>query len=187
MFYWQFCNLFLNELGMEYVQFKQSIGQMAEVIFLYLMPFFFARYGVKKMLLIGMLAWVLRFIFFGFGDLESWSILLYLGLAFHGVCFDFFFVTGQLYTDKKAPKEIQAQAQGLISLITFGLGWFFGSIVAGKIVDAYSITEMVDSVEKTIGHDWQSIWIYPSVMAVVITIFFLLFFNDKTVVGRDNE
>ena len=94
---------------MKYVQFKQSIGQMAEVIFLFLMPFFFARYGVKKMLLIGMLAWVLRFIFFGFGDLETWAFLLYLGLALHGVCFDFFFVTGQLYTDNKASKDIQAR------------------------------------------------------------------------------
>jgi len=151
------------------------------------MPFFFARYGVKKMLLIGMWAWVLRFIFFGFGDLGMLSFLLYLGLALHGVCFDFFFVTGQLYTDKKAPKEIQAQAQGLISLITFGLGWFCGSIVAGKIVDAYSITEIVDGVEKTVGHNWQSIWLYPAVMAIIILIFFQLFFKDDAVVGRDKS
>jgi nucleoside transporter len=186
MFYWQFCNLFLNELGMEYVQFKQSIGQMAEVIFLYLMPFFFARYGVKKMLVVGMLAWVMRFMFFGFGDLGSGAIFLYLGLALHGVCYDFFFVTGQLYTDKKAPREIQAQAQGLISLITFGLGWFVGSIVAGRVVDAYSVTEIVNAVEMTVGHDWQTIWIYPSIMAIGILIFFQIFFKDKTVVGRED-
>ena len=187
MFYWQFCNLFLNELGMEYVQFKQSIGQMAEVIFLYLMPFFFARYGVKKMLVVGMLAWTLRFIFFGFGDLGAGAVLLYLGLALHGVCYDFFFVTGQLYTDKKAPKEIQAQAQGLISLITFGLGWFVGSVVAGRVVDAYSATEIVNAVEMTVGHDWQTIWIYPSLMAIAILIFFQIFFKDDAVVGREDS
>jgi nucleoside transporter len=184
MFYWQFCNLFLNELGMTYVQFKQSIGQMAEVIFLYLMPWFFIRYGVKKMLLIGMFAWMFRFIFFGLGDLGYLSILLYTGLALHGVCYDFFFVTGQLYTDKKATKDIQAQAQGLISLITFGLGWFVGSLLAGKIVDAYAI---VDSAGKIINHNWQSIWIFPSAMAFVLIIFFSVFFKDKAVVGREKE
>ena len=134
------------------------------------------------MLLIGMFAWMFRFIFFGFGNLDYLAILLYTGLALHGVCYDFFFVTGQLYTDKKAPREIQAQAQGLISLITFGLGWFVGSLLAGKIVDAYSI---VDSAGKIIGHNWQNIWIYPSLMAVVIIIFFSIFFNDKAVVGRE--
>ncbi len=185
MFYWQFCNLFLNEIGMEYVQFKQSIGQMAEVIFLFLMPLFFARLGVKKMLLIGMLAWVGRFVCFGFGDLHTMAFLLYTGLALHGVCYDFFFVTGQLYTDMKAPKEIQAQAQGLISLITFGLGWFVGSLLAGRVIDAYAIKEIVKGVEKAVSHDWQAIWVTPIIMAVVITAFFVIFFNDKAVVGRD--
>ncbi len=185
MFYWQFCNLFLNEIGMEYVQFKQSIGQMAEVIFLFLMPLFFARLGVKKMLLIGMLAWVGRFVCFGFGDLHTMAFLLYTGLALHGVCYDFFFVTGQLYTDMKAPKEIQAQAQGLISLITFGLGWFVGSLLAGRVIDAYAIKEIVEGVEKAVSHDWQAIWLIPIILAVVITAFFVIFFNDKAVVGRD--
>lgn len=185
MFYWQFCNLFLNEIGMEYVQFKQSIGQMAEVIFLFLMPLFFARLGVKNMLLIGMLAWVSRFVCFGFGDLHTMAFLLYTGLALHGVCYDFFFVTGQLYTDMKAPKEIQAQAQGLISLITFGLGWFVGSLLAGRVIDAYAIKEIVEGVEKAVSHDWQAIWLIPIILAVVITAFFVIFFNDKAVVGRD--
>ena len=187
MFYWQFCNLFLNELGMEFVQFKQSIGQMAEVIFLYLMPWFFLRIGVRKMLLIGMLAWIARFICFGFGDLQTLAFLLYTGLALHGICYDFFFVTGQLYTDKKAPREIQAQAQGLISLITFGMGWFVGSLLAGKIIDIYAIKQTVNGVEISTGHHWKIIWMYPITMAVVITLFFLMFFKDRTVVGREEE
>ncbi|MHC4214174.1 MAG: MFS transporter [Planctomycetota bacterium] len=185
MFYWQFCNLFLNEIGMQKVQFKQSIGQMAEVIFLYMMPLFFARFGVKKMLLIGMLAWLGRFICFGMG--EGMAPLLYIGLALHGICFDFFFVTGQLYTDKKAPKEIQAQAQGLISLITFGLGWLVGSIFAGKIIDIYAIKETVEGAEKIVGHNWQTIWIYPIVLAAMVAVLFFALFNDKTMVGQKTE
>jgi len=187
LFYWLFCNMFLNEIGMKYVQFKQSIGQMAEVIFLVLMPLFFARFGVKPMLVIGMFAWMARFLCFGFGNADNLTFMLYLGLALHGVCYDFFFVTGQLYTDKKAPKEIQAQAQGLISMITFGFGWFFGALLVGKIVDHYSIKAIVEGTEKVVNHSWQSIWMFPIGMIVFITAFFLIFFNDKTVVGRDEE
>lgn len=185
MFYWQFCNLYLNEIGMEYVQFKQSIGQMAEVVFLVLMPWFFARYGVKKMLLVGMIAWTARFVCFGFGNISDLVPLLYAGLALHGICYDFFFVTGQLYTDKKAPKEIQAQAQGLIALITFGLGWFFGVLLAGRVIDMYAIRELVDGEMKIVGHEWKPVWIWPICMAVVVTVFFATMFKDKTVVGRD--
>jgi len=135
MFYWGFCNMYLNEIGMTNVQFKQSIGQMAEVVFLYLMPLFFVRYGVKTMLAVGFLAWLTRFFCFAFGyQTASLAFLLYTGLALHGICWDFFFVTGQLYTDKKAPKEVQASAQGLLSLITFGLGWFIGVNIAGTII-----------------------------------------------------
>ena len=135
MFYWGFCNMYLNEVGMTNVQFKQSIGQMAEVIFLYLMPLFFVRYGVKTMLAVGFLAWLARFFCFAFGyQTASLAFLLYTGLALHGICWDFFFVTGQLYTDKKAPKEVQASAQGLLSLITFGLGWFIGVNIAGTVI-----------------------------------------------------
>jgi nucleoside transporter len=185
MFYWQFCNLYLNEIGMAAVQFKQSIGQMVEVVFLFSMPLFFARFGVKRMLQIGMLAWFARFLCFGFGDLDGRVALLYLGLGLHGVCFDFFFVTGTLYTDKKAPREIQAQAQGLISFICFGLGWLVGVFVAGEVVDAYATKQMVDGVEKVVAHNWQTIWMFPVVMAAVVMAFFTIFFRDKTAVGRE--
>ena len=185
MFYWQFCNLFLNEIGMKGAQFKMSIGQMAEVIFLVLMPWFFARFGVKKMLLMGMTAWTARFLCFGLGTTESLSPLLYLGLALHGVCYDFFFVTGQLYIDKKAPKEIQAQAQGLISQITFGLGWFFAVMLAGWVIDIYALKEVVAGKEKIVGHVWQSVWLWPIGMAVLVTLFFVVLFKDDTVVGRE--
>jgi nucleoside transporter len=146
MFYWGFCNMYLNEVGMTSVQFKQSIGQMAEVVFLYLMPLFFIRYGVKTMLAVGFLAWLTRFVCFAFGyQTASLAFLLYIGLALHGVCYDFFFVTGQLYADKKAPKEVQASAQGLISLITFGLGWFVGVTCAGVVINSHVTHELVVS------------------------------------------
>ncbi|MCY3019453.1 MAG: MFS transporter [Planctomycetota bacterium] len=146
MFYWGFCNMYLNETGMANVQFKQSIGQMAEVVFLYLMPLFFIRYGVKTMLAIGFLAWLARFFCFAFGyQTASLAFLLYTGLALHGICWDFFFVTGQLYTDKKAPKEVQASAQGLLSLITFGLGWFIGVNIAGTVIGQHATHQLAAS------------------------------------------
>jgi nucleoside transporter len=185
LFYWNWCNFYLNEIHWPAVQFKQSIGQMAETVFLFIMPFFFARLGVKMMLLIGMLAWVVRFACFGYGDTDALVFLLYTGLALHGVCFDFFFVTGQLYTDAKAPKEVQASAQGLITLMTFGLGWWGGSNLSGWIIGKYvTKTEVVDGVTKVLAHDWRAIWHYPLIMAAVITVIFVALFNDKLVVGR---
>jgi nucleoside transporter len=179
MFFWGFCNAYLNEIHMEAPQFKQSIGQMAEVVFLYLMPVFFIRWGVKTMLTVGFLAWMIRFVCFAFGyqTLTFWGTaysmapLLYMGIALHGVCFDFFFVTGQLYTDKKAPKEIQASAQGLITLITFGLGWLAGSKLAGWVIDCHVTAR--DAAGNATMHDWQTIWLVPAVMAGVLLFTFL--------------
>ncbi len=181
-FYWVFCNGFLNEIEWGAVAFKQSFGQMSEFLFLICMPFFFARFGVKKMLLIGMVAWFVRFVCFSFGDTGSMVGLLWLGIVCHGVCFDFFFVTGQLYVDKKAPKEIQAQAQGFITLITFGVGWFVGTKIAGGVVDRY-VCEAADAA----AHDWQRIWYVPAAMALVIMILFVACFNDKAKVGHEDE
>ena len=177
MFYWSFANLYLNEFPtMNAAQAWQSSGQMAEVIFLVAMPFFFVRFGVKIMLLIGMFAWIARFICFSFGDwgTELW-ILVFAGLLLHGPCYDFFFVTGQLYTDKKADKSIRSQAQGLNFLITFGLGWFLGSNLAGMVVEKYA-TEG--------GHDWHTIWLWPIGMTAALIGFFIFFFRDDTKVAH---
>ncbi len=184
MFYWAFCNMFLNEIGMEAAMFKQSIGQMVEMVFLLIMPWFFIRLGVKKMLLIGMAAWIARFVCFSYGDLESMVLFLYLGFALHGVCFDFYFVTAQLYTNRKAHKRIQAQAQGLISLITFGLGWLVGSNLAGWVI-GQRVTE-VDDAGKALMHDWPTIWLYPAGMAAAIAVLFLVAFKDDVkVIAED--
>lgn len=169
-FYYNFTNLFLNDLGMQGAAAKQSMGQMSEVIFMILMPFFFVRLGVKKMLLVGMLAWVVRYAFFANGNLGAAEWMLYAGILLHGVCYDFFFVTGQIYVDKKASKEIRASAQGFIAFITYGVGIGLGSIISGKIVDAFT----VDGVK-----DWKAIWWVPCVLAAVIALFFALTFKDR--------
>lgn len=169
-FYYNFTNMFLNDLKMTGVAAKQSMGQMSEVIFMVLMPWFFVRLGVKKMLLIGMLAWILRYVLFASGDMGDLVWMLYLGIILHGVCYDFFFVTGQIYVDKKAGTEIRASAQGLIALVTYGLGIGIGSVISGQIVDLFT----VDGVK-----DWSSIWWVPAIFAAVVTLFFFFTFKDQ--------
>ncbi len=175
-FYYNFTNLYLNELGMQGVAAKQSLGQMSEVIFMILMPWFFVRLGVKKMLLLGMLAWVVRYAFFANGNLGSLEWMLYAGILLHGICYDFFFVTGQIYVDKKAPPEIRASAQGLIALVTYGVGLGLGSILSGKVVDWFT----VGSVK-----DWTTIWWIPCGLAAMIALLFALTFKDR--VGEKAE
>ncbi len=169
-FYYNFTNLFLNELGMQGAAAKQSMGQMSEVIFMMLMPWFFVRLGVKKMLLVGMLAWVVRYALFAYGDLGAAAWMLYVGILLHGVCYDFFFVTGQIYVDQKAPKDVRASAQGFIALITYGVGIGLGSILSGNVVDAFT----KDGVK-----DWTGIWLVPCAFAVAISLFFAATFKNE--------
>jgi MFS family permease len=142
---------------------------MSELLFMVLMPFFFKRLGVKKMLLFGMLAWVIRYLMFGFGDANDGIWLLYGGIIMHGICYDFFFVTGQIYTDKRAGEKIRASAQGMITLATYGVGMLIGFWVAGQVSEYYKTAD---------GHDWQSIWMIPAGIAAVVMILFMLFFRD---------
>lgn len=169
-FYYSFTNLYLNELGMQDVAGKMSMGQMSEVGFMILMPFFFARLGVKKMLLVGMLAWVVRYAFFANGNLGAMEWMLYAGILLHGVCYDFFFVTGQIYVDKKAPREIRASAQGFITLLTYGVGLGLGTLIAGWVVDAFTVGGV---------KEWKTIWWIPSLFAAAISLLFALTFRDK--------
>jgi len=169
-FYYGFTNLFLNELGMAGAAGKMSMGQMSEVVFMVAMPFFFKRLGVKWMLLVGMLAWVVRYGFFAYGSMDLVG-LLYLGILLHGVCYDFFFVTGQIYVNRKAGVAIRASAQGFIALVTYGVGMAIGSYVAGHVVEWYEIDG---------GHDWRSIWMIPCVFAGVVAVIFSLVFRDTS-------
>jgi nucleoside transporter len=171
-FYYTFTNQFLNDTGMTGAAGKQSLGQVSEVLFMILMPLFFTRLGVKKMLGLGMLAWVIRYIFFAYGYTGGNEWMLLAGILLHGICFDFFFVTGQIYTDNHAGARFQSAAQGFITLATYGLGMLIGTILSGRIVDAFELTNG--------QHNWKMIWLIPAGIAlVVLVLFVLLFKNDK--------
>jgi nucleoside transporter len=168
-FYYQLANVYLNELSVSGAAAKMSLGQISETVFMFLMPFFFTRLGVKNMLLFGMAAWVVRYLLFGFGDAGSGMWMLYLGIILHGICYDFFFVTGQIYTDKIAGEKIRSSAQGMITLATYGLGMFIGFWFAGYIADHYKITG---------GHEWKNIWLIPAGIAAAVMMLFLLLFKN---------
>jgi nucleoside transporter len=169
-FYYAFTNPFLNELGVPAPAAMQTLGQMSEIGFLLLLPWFLAKWGVKRILLVGMLAWAARYVAFAYGNAESALPLLYTGILLHGVCYDFFFVTGQIYVDQQAPKAIRASAQGFLAFVTLGLGNFIGSYSAGRIVEAYRVGDV---------HDWTSIWLVPAGMAAVVLVVFLLLFRPR--------
>jgi nucleoside transporter len=171
-FYYGQANQFLNEAGMVGAAGKMTMGQIAETVFLFLMPWFFARFGTKQMLLIGMFAWILRYALFAYGDAGSGIWMLYLGIILHGVCYDFFFVTGQIYTDNIAGPRVRSSAQGLITLATYGLGMYVGFYIAGLYVDQHKIGESM--------HDWKAIWIFPALFAAGVALMFIILFkNDK--------
>lgn len=174
-FYYNFTNPFLNAHDVANAAAKQTMGQMSEVFFMLVMPFFFARLGVKKMLLVGMIAWAVRYFFFAYGTPSSLIWMWYIGILLHGVCYDFFFVTGQLYVDKKAPEDIRASAQGFIGLVTYGAGMAIGSVASGHIVGYFKLAEPIGNV----AHNWKAIWLVPGTMAIVITVLFMLFFREN--------
>jgi len=170
-FYYGFTNQFLTEIGVSNATGKMTIGQMSEIGFMLIMPLFFVRLGVKYMLLVGMVCWAIRYVLFAFGNSTDGMWMLYIGLALHGICYDFFFVTGYIYVDKKAPEAIRASAQGLITLITLGIGGFIGTWLAGRTSDYFTTDG---------AHNWQDFWLVPAVAAAVVTVIFAFAFNDKS-------
>jgi nucleoside transporter len=178
-FYYAFANPFLNELGVRNAAGKMTLGQMSELVFMLLMPWFFRRLGVKYMLLVGMAAWVTRYLLFAYGNNAALVWMLYGGIVLHGICYDFFFVTGQIYVDQKAPAETRAAAQGFITFVTYGVGMLIGSWLSGKVVDRYaSIVSGVSGVGGTVAHDWNRIWLVPAGGALAVLILFALFFRS---------
>ncbi|WP_086476401.1 MULTISPECIES: nucleoside permease [Arenibacter] len=172
-FYYQNANPFLSEIGMENPTGKMTIGQASEVLFMLLLPYFFKRFGIKKTLIAGMLAWTVRYLLFAFGDAGDQAYMLLIGIALHGICYDFFFVSGQIYTDSKAGERYKSAAQGLITLATYGVGMLIGFWVAGEITDSYIIEEGV--------HSWVDIWTFPAIFAFGVMILFTIFFKNEEV------
>jgi nucleoside transporter len=178
--YYAFGGVFVEASGVENFPFKMTFGQMSEIGFMLVMPLFFRRLGVTWMLAIGMLAWVARYGLFagawqGAGGGHIISMVL-AGIILHGICYDFFFVTGQIYTEQTAPKEIRAQAQGFLVLITQGVGMLIGNQVFGRLVDHYTT---VDKITQAKVVDWRTVWMFPAAFAGVILLVFLAAFRDK--------
>jgi nucleoside transporter len=170
-FYYSQTNQYLTETGMREATSTMTWGQVSEGLFILLIPFFFKRFGVKIMILMGIFAWMARFTFFAFGNIDANYWMLIAGILLHGVCFDFFFVTGQIYTNSKAGKKIKNSAQGMITMATYGIGMTIGSVLAGIVAKKYSISQN--------AHNWQAIWMVPASIALLVFIFFLLFFRER--------
>ena len=172
-FYYAFTNLFLNEIGLPEPASKMTLGQMSEIFFMLLMPWFLMRLGVKRLLLVGMAAWATRYVLFAYGDAGALAWMLYVGILLHGVCYDFFFVTGQIYVDQRASARIRAAAQGFIAFVTLGVGNFIGAWVSGRLVQAYSFADASGAV----AHNWRAIWLVPAAGALVVLLLFALLFR----------
>lgn len=172
-FYYQQANPFLVELGMDNPTAKMSLGQVSEVLFMIILPVFFVRFGFKNTILVGMMAWVIRYMLFAYGDVGEKTFMLIIGILLHGICYDFFFVLGQIYTDFKAGEKVKSAAQGLITLATYGVGMLIGFWIAGKISDVFIL-------EKG-GHDWNMIWKFPALFALGVFLLFLLIFKNEKI------
>ncbi len=218
-YYYGLTSNYLTNAGFEQAASSMTIGQMSEIFFMLLIPFFFRRLGVKWMILVGMLAWVARYVLFSLGAPDQVAWMLFIGIALHGICYDFFFVTGFMYTDRVAPKTIRSQAQSLLVFVTQGLGMYFGYKVAfakfadvskygeldaaisaareaqelsfgEKLAKMFSVNmpESVDAglISETMAQ-WKEFWMFPAIMAAVITVIFFASFWDKTQVGDEES
>lgn len=172
-FYYQNANPFLVEVGMESPTGKMTLGQLSEILFLLLLPVFFTRFGFKNTIIVAMLAWFVRYLLFAYGDVGEREFMLLIGIALHGICYDFFFVSGQIYTDGKAGPKYKSSAQGLITLATYGVGMLIGFWIAGEISNKYLLSDGM--------HIWDSIWLYPAGFALGVSIVFALLFKSEKI------
>ncbi|MBK9983780.1 MAG: nucleoside permease [Saprospiraceae bacterium] len=178
-FYYQNANMFLNATGIDNAAGIMSFGQVSEVAFMLLLPLFFKRFGLKITLLVGMAAWAVRYLLFAYGDSGQGAWMLLLGILMHGVCYDFFFVSGQIYTDIKAGEKIKSSAQGLITLATYGLGMFIGFWLAGNIYNKFQLADG--------AHDWRMIWVIPAGIAFVVLLSFALVFKNEKITSEPSQ
>ena len=182
-FYYSFANPFLNDIGMENAAGKMTIGQVSEFVFMLLIPLLFRKLGVKRIIMIGIFAWILRYLLFAYGDVGANIWMLYMGIALHGVCYDFFFVTGQIYTDNKAGKFIKSSAQGMLTFATYGVGMLIGSYLSGILTEKF-----VAPAASPFSYDWHMVWIVPSMISIFILVVFALFFKEgKTKKSTDGR
>lgn len=173
-FYFSFTNAYLNEAGVTNAAGKMTLGQGSEIVMMLLMPFIYRRFGLKSILLAGLLAWSLRYVFLALGNAGDLSFLFYAAILLHGICFDFFFMTGQLYTDQEAPSHLRGTAQGFLMFLTYGLGMFLGSLLSGWAVDFFSTTS-----GETVTRNWRDFWLSSAAGAFVIFLLVAVLFQSR--------
>ena len=178
--YYNFTQLFLGATGFENIAATQSLGQVSEVLFMLLMPLLFVRWGVKWMLAAGMFAWVVRYALFALAAPASVTWMIVGGIALHGICYDFFFVTGQIYVEKKSTPAVRGQAQGLLVLVTYGVGMLIGAQVAGAVYNSF----LADRAALPLA-EWAQFWWIPAAFAGAVLVLFVLLFNDRVDRGAE--
>jgi nucleoside transporter len=172
--YYNFTQIFLTDAGVRNVAATQTLGQVSEVVFMLLMPMFFVRLGVKKMLMVGMAAWVARYLLFSFGAPDAVFWMIVGGILLHGICYDFFFVTGQIYVDKKSTPGIRGQAQGFLVLVTYGVGMLIGAQIAGNVFNRF----LAGATKLTLDQ-WSNFWLLPASFAAAVLVFFAIAFRER--------
>ena len=182
-FYYSFTNLYLNEVGVENAAGKMSLGQVSEVGMMLAMPLVFRAFSVRGILLMGLGSWALRYALLAFGDPGAGVWMFYLAILLHGVCFDFFFVTGQLYTNQEAPKHLRNTAQGFITVVTYGFGMLVGSFLSGYALDYFTTTTR----EATVARDWMSFWLSSAAMSAAIGVLVMIFFTSRAKIRAEEQ
>lgn len=182
-FYYSFTNAYLNDVGVVNAAGKMTLGQMSEIAMMLLMPVVFRITTVRGILLMGLGAWAVRYGLLAYGDAGARVWMFYLAILLHGVCYDFFFVAGQLYTDQVAPPHFRSTAQGFISFVTYGVGMLIGSLLSGGVLDYFTTT----AADGTPVRNWTSFWLSSATMSFAIMLLVLLFFRTRVKIGAPQE